>query len=224
MCETAFTDNLLQLYLGASHLFVCTSNLDWLDIATACFPIMSSSTSSSALPRSTGECSSTHATMTKPKRLQSVRMSHDAAYSLQKTVPSDISASVDYARISSDYLRGHAASVHHLAKEVHKQTSRVYTTVGGRINPPPGALQLSHAVLTLNRARRHLLHDFHQFESDSSAWANLLKNGDDTVSRHRCQPNVYVEQASQVMDAVNQARVEVQKACGESLWEELSRW
>lgn len=118
-----------------------------------------------------------------------------------------------YAKVSSDYLIGQAASVFQLARDLRGQMIPADGSRKAPALPPAGALELAQGLSALEKARQNLLDEFQQFEADSSTWAKYLKNGDERESKGGSRPRVFLKEAPEVMAAVNRARKEVQKAC-----------
>ena len=121
---------------------------------------------------------------------------------------SEIAASVTYAKICSDYLAGQAASVRDLKSKsgLSRQTSLKEQRYAPASELPP-----AHVSSALDYARRVLLRDFRRFESDSISWAGYLRSASDLLA---AQPPSFVEEAEQIMEAVQQVASKVQKACG----------
>ena len=132
-------------------------------------------------------------------------------------VPTEVTDSVSYAKVSSDYLIGQAASIQHLDTDIRRHSLICFRD--SEATSPSGADHLSYASLTLEQARRSLWNDFRRFRSDSSSWARFLKNGDERDFEGGGRPAVYLKQALETVDAVNRARMEVRSACGEMFYE-----
>ncbi|KAK3722957.1 hypothetical protein LTR37_002102 [Vermiconidia calcicola] len=132
-------------------------------------------------------------------------------------VPLEITDSVDYAKTSSDYLIGQAASVLHMVKDVRRQTIEVYMGKEDETGVRCSAQELTQNALALENAQKNLRRDFRIFDSDSTSWARFLRNGDRRDHENGGRPAVYLKEALAITESVNRARRHVQKACGQGI-------
>lgn len=148
----------------------------------------------------------------------------------ERDIPPEVKSSVLYAKISSDYLCGHAASILHIAQTIQYPTHHTGNTTEWDIDshghpiiprtstpddptePANGSFQ---DLETLLDARWSLLRDLKQFETDSMEWAQYLENGYEVEGEGEPVHIPCSMEAAEIRRAVEKAREDVRKAVRE---------
>ncbi len=101
-----------------------------------------------------------------------------------------------------------------MIQDICRQMIDEYTTRRKSTERMPGISSLSQASLALEQARKNLHDEFRLFEDDSLAWARFLREGDMRDCADGGRPVVFLREALEIAQAVNEARATVKKVRG----------